>query len=352
MPTLPHIVTRFPTNPIVRLADVKPSHPDLEILGAFNPGATMFNDQRLLLVRVAERPIQEKGYLSTAVMDEESGELRVLRFKLADPKLDARDPRLIRYDGVGYVTSLSHLRTAISTDGLNFKISDTPTLTGSGRYETYGIEDARITRIEDYYYLNYTGASRSGVLTNIARTKDFQTFEKLGVMFGPDNKDIAIFPEKIGGRYYTLHRPALKHLGEMTIWLASSDNLLDWGQHHALISPRAGYWDCERVGAGASPIKTSEGWLELYHASDHHICYCTGALLLDLEQPWKIIARSETPFLYPEASYETEGFMPNVIFHNGFIETGDGNLELYYGGADEICCGARVSISDILSTLK
>lgn len=350
--SLPDIVTRFSSNPLVKLADVKPSSSELEVLGAFNPGATLFEGKKLLLVRVAERPLQEPGYVSTAIMDEATSELRILRYKLDDPKLKSTDPRFFEYDGVTYVTSISHFRSAISEDGLTFKISDRPTLSGSGRYETYGIEDVRITQLDGWYYLTYTGVSRVGVGTNIARTKDFQNFEKLGVMFGPDNKDIALFPEKIGGRYYTLHRPALKHLGELSIWLASSDNLLDWGRHEALISPRKGYWDSERVGAGASPIKTSEGWLELYHASDHRTRYCTGALLLDLEQPWKIIARSEDPFLYPAAPYETGGFMPNVVFHNGFIETGDGNLDLFYGGADEITCGASVSIQDILSTLK
>ena len=353
MPTpLPDILTRFSTNPLVRVAEVKPSHPGLEVLGAFNPGATVFEGKKLLLVRVAERPVQEQGYISTAILNEESGEIEILRFRLDDPKLDASDPRLIRYNGVGYVTSLSHLRSAASDDGRSFEISDTPTLTGSGRYETYGIEDARIVQLDGYYYVNYSGASQLGVVTNLARTKDFQHFEKLGVMFGPDNKDIALFPEKIGGRYFALHRPALKHLGAMAIWIASSDNLRDWGRHEAVISPRAGYWDCERVGAGASPIKTSEGWLELYHGSDYNTRYCTGALLLDLEKPWKVIARSEQPFLYPAAPYELEGFMPNVVFHNGFIDTGDGSLDLYYGGADEITCGATVAIKDILATLK
>lgn len=345
-------IRRFSRNPLVSPSEVKPSHPDLEVLGSFNPGATLYNGRKLLLVRVAERPIQEPGYISTAVNDEETGELQILRFRKDDPKLDASDPRLIRYDGTGYVTSISHFRKAISEDDESFVIDEQPTLTGSGHYETYGVEDARITRVEDEYYISHTGVSEYGVLANLARTRDFQTFEKLGVMFGPDNKDVAIFPEKIGGRYFALHRPALKHLGRMTIWLASSDNLRDWGQHHALISPRPHFWDCERVGAGAAPIKTPQGWLVLYHASDHNIRYATGALLLDLEEPWKVLARADEPFLYPEAPYELEGFMPNIIFHNGHIENGDGSIDLFYGGADEVTCGATVLTTDILATLK
>ncbi len=351
---MPHssIIRRFPNNPLIHPSQAKPSHPGLEVLGVFNPGATLFEGRSLLLVRVAERPIQEKGYVSTAVLDEGSGELKILRFRLDDPKLDFSDPRLIRYDGVGYVTSISHFRKAVSVDGHVFTMDDAPTLAGSGPHETYGIEDARIVKLEGVYYISYTGVSKVGVLTLLASTRDFQSFVKLGIIFAPDNKDIAIFPERINGRYYTLHRPAVKHLGTMAIWLASGDNLLDWGHHRELISPRPGCWDCERVGAGASPIKTAEGWLELYHGADNNIRYCTGALLLDLEEPWKVIARSGDPFLVPHGPCEVAGFMPNVVFHNGFVDRGDGQLDLFYGGADEVSCGATVAISDILSTLK
>lgn len=348
----PSIIRRFPNNPLVRPSDIKPSHPELEVLGTFNPGATLFGGRKLLFIRVAERPFQEKGYVSTAVMDEENGALKILRFRIDDPKLDFSDPRTFFYNGVGYVTSISHFRTAVSADGHTFHVGDSPILVGSGPHETYGIEDARIVNFDGFYYISYTGISKSGVLGNIAVTTDFQSFEKLGVMFAPDNKDIAIFPEKIKGRFFALHRPAVKHLGTMSIWLASSDDLLDWGRHRELVSPRAGYWDSERVGAGASPIRTSEGWLELYHASDHNTRYCTGALLLDLDQPWKVISRSEEPILFPKAPCELGGFMPNVIFHNGLVDTGDGHLDLFYGGADEVTCGATVSIEEILRTLK
>jgi predicted GH43/DUF377 family glycosyl hydrolase len=213
---------------------------------------------------------------------------------------------------VSYLTSLSHLRVATSQDGTNFTISPQPALTGSGVYETYGIEDARISRLEDGYYVNYTGVSALGVVTCLARTQDFKTFEKLGVIFGPDNKDVAIFPEKIGGRHYALHRPAVRHLGTLAIWLASSDNLLDWGRHRAIINPRLGKWDGERVGAGLTHSHP-EGWLELYHGCDQNTRYCTGALLLDPEKPWEVIGRSEEPFLVPEAPYEREGLLPNIV---------------------------------------
>jgi beta-1,2-mannobiose phosphorylase / 1,2-beta-oligomannan phosphorylase len=346
------MIQRFPNNPLIAPEDVRPSRPDFEVLCAFNPGAALFDGRKLLLVRVAERPIQEKGHLSTVITEHRTGELKILRYALDDPALDASDPRIFRYRAEHYLTSMSHLRAATSNDGSHFTISAEPTLTGSGIYESYGIEDARIVRLDETYYINYTGVSPFGVVTCLARTRDFQTFEKLGVIFGPDNKDVAIFPEKIRGRHYTLHRPAVRHLGSLAIWLASSDNLLDWGHHQAIISPRPGRWDSERVGAGAPPVRTPEGWLVLYHGCDENTRYCTGALLLDLDEPWKIIARSDEPILIPEAPYEREGLMPNIVFHSGLIDNADGTLDLYYGGGDLLTCGCRVSIQDILETLK
>jgi predicted GH43/DUF377 family glycosyl hydrolase len=245
------------------------------------------------------------------------------------------------------------LRLARSANGQNFVVDEKPTLTGVGEYEAFGIEDARMTWLDDgWCYISFTGVSEWGVVTSLRRTLDFEKFERMPVMFGPDNKDIALFPERIGGRYYTLHRPAVKHLGSLAIWLASSNNLQDWGRHRALIGPRPGFWDSERVGAGASPIKTAEGWLELYHASDENVRYCTGAVLLDLEEPWRVIARSKVPFLVPDEPYELSGFLPNVVFHNGLIERQPGLLELYYGAADELTCGAAVTVAAILDTLR
>ena len=101
-----------------------------------------------------------------------------------------------------------------------------------------------------------------------------------------------------------------------------------------------------------SPIKTPEGWLELYHGCDENTRYCTGALLLDLEKPWRVIARSREPFLIPEAPYEREGLLPNIVFHSGLLDNGDGTLDLYYCGGDLQTFGCRVSIQDILRTLK
>jgi len=346
------MIQRFTNNPIITPEQVKPSRPDFEVMCAFNAGATRHTGKVVLLVRVAERPIKRDGYVATALMNADTKRIEPLYIKLDDPDLKQDDPRLFTYKGVNYLTSISHLRVAESSDGRHFTTADQPSLLPESQYESYGIEDPRITLIGGDYYINYSAISPLGVVTSLARTKDFQTYERLGVIFGPDNKDIAIFPEKINGRYYAFHRPSMKHLGSPSMWLASSENLLDWGHHEFVIGPRPGMWDGERVGCGAAPIRTSQGWLELYHASDPNTRYCTGAVLLDLDEPWKVIARSGQPFFCPEAVYETTGLMPNVVFHNGLVDNGDGSLTLFYGAADDKTCGATVRVDEILASLK
>jgi predicted GH43/DUF377 family glycosyl hydrolase len=329
-----------------------PSRPDFQVMCAFNPGATAYNGKTVLLLRVAERPIPEKGYLSTALLDlENPGQLKVMRVKLDDPDLQMSDPRLFTYKGELYLTSISHLRMATSDDGRHFTVEKKPTLMPANPDEIFGIEDPRMVWLDGWCYINYSSIAGRGITTSLARTRDFKTFERLGLIFGPDNKDIAFFPETIDGRYWCFHRPSMKQFGSPSIWLASSDNLLDWGRHHFLIGPRPGMWDCERVGCGAQAIRTSAGWLEMYHASDNKTCYCSAALLLDLKDPRKIIARSREPILYPSEAYEKTGLMPNVIFHSGLVERAGGKVDLYYGCTDDRVCGATMDVQAVLNSL-
>lgn len=348
------MINRFENNPIISPADVKPSRDDFEVMCAFNAGAARYDGKVILLIRVAERPLPREGHVATAILNLDSGCIEPIYIKLDDPELNMTDPRVFEYKETLYLTSISHIRMASSEDGQHFQIDDTPALAPENAHEVYGVEDPRITFIDDWYYVNYSAISLRGVVTSLARTKDFKAFERLGVIFAPDNKDIAIFPEKINGRYFAFHRPSPRQLGGRapSMWIASSPNLTDWGQHELVIAPRPGMWDCERVGCGAAPIRTDEGWLQLYHASDENTRYCTGAVLLDLVEPWKVISRSREPFLFPEATCECEGVMPNVIFHNGLVENGDGTITLYYGGGDEVTCGATVAVDDIMETLE
>lgn len=345
------MIRRLDGNPLITREDVKPSRQDFEVMCAFNAGATRFDGQVVLLVRVAERPVPRPGFVATAILNLDLGQVEPMYVRLDDPDLRMDDPRLFYYQGRFYLTSISHLRLATSSDGCHFRLAEKPALAPATCYETYGVEDPRITRFGNWYYVNYSGISPRGVLTALARTRDFHHFERLGVMFAPDNKDVAIFPEKINGRYHAFHRPSMKQIGAPSMWVASSENLMDWGRHEFVIGPRPGMWDSERVGCGAAPIHTPAGWLQLYHASDEKVRYCTGAVLLDLEEPWKVIARSREPILFPAAPYETQGLMPNVVFHNGLVENEDGTLTLFYGATDETTCGAIVAVADLLGSL-
>jgi predicted GH43/DUF377 family glycosyl hydrolase len=181
-------------------------------------------------------------------------------------------------------------------------------------------------------------------------TRDWKDFVHVGMIFPPHNKDCALFEEQIGGKYYALHRPSSPELGGNYIWLAESPDLVYWGRHRCLAHSRDGYWDSARVGAGASPIKTSAGWLEIYHGATKQNRYCLGALLLDLDEPWRVLARSEAPIMGPLAPYEQEGFFGQVIFTNGHLVDGD-RITLYYGAADSVICAAHLSISSILAGL-
>ena len=172
-----------------------------------------------------------------------------------------------------------------------------------------------------------------------------------GMIFPPHNKDCAIFSEIIGGRYFALHRPSSPEIGGNYIWLAESPDLKHWGAHRCLARTRPGMWDSARVGAGAAPIRTPEGWLEIYHGADRQPRYCLGALLLDLEQPWKVLARSDQPIMEPLAEYEQTGFFGNVVFTNGHVVDGD-KLTVYYGASDSVICGAHFSIREILASLR
>jgi predicted GH43/DUF377 family glycosyl hydrolase len=183
------------------------------------------------------------------------------------------------------------------------------------------------------------------------KTTDWKTLERKGMIFPPHNKDCAFFEEQIDNKYYALHRPSSPELGGNYIWIAESEDLEHWGNHRCVATTRPGKWDSVRIGAGAAPIKTEKGWLEIYHGANEENRYCLGALLLDLNEPSKVLARSEEPIMEPLADYEKTGFFGNVIFTNGHVLNGD-TITIYYGASDEVICGAELSIAEILQSLK
>jgi predicted GH43/DUF377 family glycosyl hydrolase len=344
------LAKRFGQNPILRPQDVRPSVEGMEVTCLLNPGVFRYQGKTWLLVRVAERPAQIPGKTSFPILSPE-GRLEILEFNSNDSRLDLSDPRVISFDGQDYLTTLSHLRLLSSDDGVAFtEPAQNQPMMGAGELETYGIEDCRVAQIDETYYLTYTQVSSNGVGVGLRTTRDWQNFVHAGMIFPPHNKDCALFEERIGGKYYALHRPSSPELGGNYIWLAESPDLIHWGGHRCLAHSREGHWDSARVGAGAAPIRTAEGWLEIYHGATKENRYCLGALLLDLHEPWRVLARSETPIMEPSASYEKEGFFGQVIFTNGHLVDGD-RLTVYYGAADSVICAAHFSIRSILSSL-
>lgn len=345
------VFQRFASNPILRPCDVPPSHPEFEVTCLLNPGAFRWQGKTGLLLRVAERPRPEKGWISTPTIDPDSGETKVLRVRLGDPELDANaDSRVFTYRGRQYLTTLSHLRLAWSEDGVAFTAETAPALSGRAPLSTFGVEDCRVVEIDGRFLLTYTAVSEWGVGVGLSETRDWRAFVHHGIVIPPHNKDCAIFPRRVGGEYWCLHRPSGLGLGGNFIWVARSPDLLHWGGHACIAQTRPGAWDEERIGGGAAPIETDRGWLELYHGASKKDGYSLGALLLDRDDPTRVLARSAEPLFRPEAPYELTGFYGKVVFTNGHVVEGD-RVTVYYGAADEVVCAATASIRGILSTL-
>jgi len=346
------IAKRFAENPIVSPSDISASREGLEITCLLNPGVFEFQGKIWLIIRVAERPEQKENLISFPILKEDKT-IQIIEISKNDPDLSADDARVINFKGTDYLTTLSHLRLMCSDDGRHFyEPEGYPLLVGEGILESFGIEDCRVTLLDGTYYLTFTSVSDNGVGVGLRTTTDWKIFQNHGMIISPHNKDCAIFEEKINGLFYALHRPSSVEIGGNYIWLTSSPDGIHWGNHKCLLKVRKGFWDSKRVGAGAAPIKTEKGWLSIYHGANEAHQYCLGAFLMDLEDPSKVIARTETPIMVPTEDYELIGFFGNVVFTNGHIVHPDRDtITIYYGASDEFVCGAQFSIKEIYSLL-
>lgn len=329
----------------------------MEVVGVFNAGATRFEGDTVLLLRVSEAPPKlAPGVISAPIYNADTRRIEIKRWMEDTKGLDTSDPRLVIAEGSTWLTSMSHLRVARAPDGIHFEVEGAPALSPSNQYEAFGIEDPRITLLDGTYWINYTAVSQHGIATALASTKDFRTFERHGVIFPPPNRDVTIFPEKIGGRYVALHRPMPESRGQASIWVASSSDLISWGNHRLVATARPGSWDDAKIGGGAVPFRVHAGnrdaWLAVYHGvTGSPPAYSLGALLLDLHDPGKVLARSREPILKPEAPYEREGFFGDVVFTCGLLAEGD-LVRIYYGAADAVIAVADLSLAEILAGLS
>jgi predicted GH43/DUF377 family glycosyl hydrolase/glycosyltransferase involved in cell wall biosynthesis len=390
-----HIGQRLPENPLITPADVAPSQPGFEVISTINPGTATLDGEVVLLIRVAERPRRDAVPAEDAMMVDLTGPEprlvplpsglsadRLIGMAFFDPRqnparvvlgfvprdlpgLDLSDPRTIRYrptaggfapgnqEFTDYLTHISHLRVARSRDGVTFEIDGEPTILPASPLEEYGIEDPRITRIDDLFHITYVSVSRFGIATSRLTTKDFRSFERHGVMMHPDQKDVVLFPERVNDLYLAFTRPMPGSFGRVLgIWLSESDDLVHWGHHRPIALPRPDTWDEMRIGASCVPIRVPDGWLELYHGADRSNRYGMGALLLDGDDPSHVVARTKRPLLVPDAPYERDGFLRDVVFPSGYVPLDDGRIRVYYGAADTSLAAADFAIDEILANLQ
>ncbi|MFP4143551.1 MAG: glycosidase [Phycisphaeraceae bacterium] len=219
-------------------------------------------------------------------------------------------------------------------------------------YESWGVEDPRVTWFEDdaCWYITYTASSSYGPTVALARTYDFQQVERLGMLLPPTNKDAVLLPSKHRGHYMMLHRPEYGDLEH--IWSARSPDLMHWGEPWCLILERSGpAWDAHKVGSGPPPILTEKGWLLFFHGAKNYgnrLVYRVGVALLDRDQPGKQAQRYDRWLLQAEAPYEHQGLSPGVVFPSGLVHKGD-ELWLYYGAADSTVGLAVCDYHEVLS---
>ncbi|MBW2645406.1 MAG: glycoside hydrolase family 130 protein [Deltaproteobacteria bacterium] len=252
----------------------------------------------------------------------------------------------------------SFFALARSEDGFNFNIEQAPVMKPAqdspfSIYEKRGVEDPRITKIDDTYYILYTAYSRHGPRLGLAKTVDFKTFERIALISQPENKDGVLFPRKIKDRFVRFDRPAT-FSGTADMWISYSEDLIHWGDSRVIMETRPGFWDANKIGAGAPPIETDKGWLEIYHGvkrtSGGNI-YRLGCAIFDLDDPSRLIGRSRIPVLTPKEYYERTGDVPNVIFTCGVIpEPETGEVKIYYGAGDTCICVATARLDDLLES--
>lgn len=259
-------------------------------------------------------------------------------------------------------TGVSHLTVARSSDGVtDWHIDPKPLIAGDPADMTacWGVEDPRVTRIDelDSWLIAYTAYGNEGPCVALATTQDFRDVEKIGVAMPPEDKNASLLSRHIDGRFVLLHRPTSRLSGHADVWLSRSTDLRSWTSPEPVFQARPGvYWDSTRIGLGPPPLETSRGWLGIYHGVKLTVgfpVYRVGLVLLDLDDPTRILHRTPDWVLAPTEDYERTGDVPNTVFPTGLIHdpTTD-RLHLYYGAADTAIAMASASLPAVLDYLQ
>jgi beta-1,4-mannooligosaccharide/beta-1,4-mannosyl-N-acetylglucosamine phosphorylase len=316
---------RHQRNPLITRSDIVSIKPHLaDVSSVFNPGAIWWNHQIVLILRVQNRGRE------------------------------------------------TYLLPAFSDDGISFRIEDKPIqFQGIEKYprKIYHVFDPRITCIGESFYITLALDIEGGCRIGLARTEDFRNFEFLGELLDEDARNAVLFPGKIGGDYAMLYRPNRSNLdGGVTsgneIELSLSKDLKSWKRHGNVMKGRFHYWD-EFIGSGPPPLKTKHGWLHIYHGIATHFgssnIYQAGVVLLDIDNPGKVIARGTYNIMEPREIYELTGQVPNVVFPSGLVtaqDTSNDSLDdetkllLYYGAADTCVGLATTTIKELLEACE
>lgn len=261
---------------------------------------------------------------------------------------------LYRAQGLDWVSRLGY---AHSTDGIHFTRDPEPAFSTQDDFDARGIEDPRITEIDGVFYMAYTAYGNrphpgfppthlgGSVTPMFAKSTNLRDWERIGpLVVGEDNKDHVLFPEKIDGKFVSLHRRPPQ------VWLARSEDLITWAEEdmQPIFGPRPeNRWESKRIGSGGAPIKTEHGWLMIYHAYDQAHVYSLGLCLLDLKDPAKIISRPQSSIFYPREIWELRGDVPNVVFSGANVVVNE-EVFVYYGAADHVVGLATARLDDLL----
>ncbi len=257
----------------------------------------------------------------------------------------------------------SHLRSgrsiiglARSLDGFHFQSDRLPFLTPAqdgpfATYEEFGVEDPRVTRVEDDYLITYSAYSRNGVRIALAKTQDFVQIERISLITQADYRNAAIFPEKFNGLYARLDRPH-SEISPWSIWISYSPDLVFWGKSQVVMKPAPYHWDEMKIGPGAPPIKTEQGWLSIYHGVFQTMdgaVYRLGVALHDAQDPARVLGVGDSWILQPTDPWEVTGYVHNVVFSCGAVPEPDGSVKIYWGGADSVMCVGEAQVADLVA---
>lgn len=281
--------------------------------------------------------------------------------------------RMVFRNDYGYANGRfagTNLGVAESADGVRWTVRREPMIRAEdvADGETLRIYDPRLTAIDGVIYICFAMDTHHGIRGGIGKiVGDFEGIDILSLST-PDNRNMVLFPEKIDGMYVRLERPFpvySRGRDRFDIWISRSPDLKFWGESELVLGVEDVPFANDKIGPAAPPIRTDAGWLTLFHAVDRDDArgkngwenrwqkrYCAGVMLLDLQNPAKVVGLSTEPLIAPEMAYETDmGFRTNVIFPGGLIAE-DGRVKIYYGASDTVECLAESSVDELIALCK